>query len=159
VFDAVASLPIGGGPIDVTFGLATDVIDLLYVPLRKRVAAARLEEAKLRVAGEVLDFSWRAQTAFYQTQADEQMLDLRRKVAESAAASFDLASRMRKAGNITELALASERAFAEQARLDLLAAEIAGRENRERLNALMGVWGPDAGTWKTASPRLPDPPG
>jgi outer membrane protein, heavy metal efflux system len=158
VLDAVAGFPIGGGAVDVTFGVATDVIDLLYVPLRKRVATARLEETKLRVAGEVLDFAWRAETAFYRNQADEQMLEVRRKVADAAAASFDVATRMRKAGNITELALASERAFAEQARLDLRSAEVAVRESRERLNSLMGLWGEDAGTWRTASPRLPDPP-
>lgn len=158
VADAVAGIPVTGGVVDVSFGVAVDVIDLLYVPLRKRVASARLEEAKLLVAGQVLDFVWRTQTAFYSHQADRQMLELRRQVADSAGASFELARHMREAGNINELDLALERGFAESARLDVRSAEIAVRNSLERLNALMGVWGEEAGSWKTAADRLPDPP-
>ena len=158
VVDAVAGFPVGGGMVDLSFGVAMDVIDVLYLPLRKRVAAAALEQAKLRVAAEVLEFAWRTQTAYYEHQANEQTLEMRAQVARSTAASFELAKRMREAGNITELALASEQALADQAKLDLRAAEIAVRESRERLNALLGLWGEDAATWETAPPRLPDPP-
>lgn len=157
IVDGALGFPVGGGVVDFSFGVAMDVIDVLYAPLRKRVAAARLEETKLRVAGDVLDFAWRTQTAFYRHQADEQMLEMRRQVAQSAAAAFVLSKRMREAGNITALDLASERAFAEEARLDVRSAEVAVRQSRERLNALMGFWGEEAGTWRTASERLPDP--
>ncbi len=156
--DVVSGFPVVGGAVDVSFGIAIDVIDLLYVPLRKRVASARLEEAEFRVSGQILDLAWRTQTAFYKHQADQQMLALRRQVADSAAASFELARRMREAGNLTELALASERAFAENARLDVRSAEIGVRESLERLNVLMGLWGEDAGIWKTSSGGLADPP-
>jgi cobalt-zinc-cadmium efflux system outer membrane protein len=156
--DGSLAFPVTGGIVDFSFGAAVDVIDLLYVPLRKRVATARFEETKLHVAGEVLEFTWRAQTAFYRHQADEQLLEMRRQVAESAAASFQLSKRMRSAGNIAELELASARAFAEEARLDVRSAEIAARESREGLNALMGLWGELAATWNMASERLPDPP-
>ena len=32
-------------------------LNIFYIPLRKRVAAARFEEAKTRVTGAVLDFA------------------------------------------------------------------------------------------------------
>ena len=159
IFDAVLGFPVGGGePVDFTFGVAMDVVDLLYVPLRKRVATARLEETKLRVAAEVLEFAWRAQTAFYRHQADEQMLEMRRQVAQSASASYELTRRMREAGNVRELDVSSEQALAEEAKLDLRLAEVAERQSREQLNDVMGLWGGEAGAWKTASARLPDPP-
>lgn len=159
VFDAVLGFPVGGGePVDFTFGVAMDVVDLLYVPLRKRVATARLEEAKLRVAAEVLEFAWRAETAFYRHQADAQMLEMRRQVAQSASASSELTRRMREAGNARELDLSSEQALAEEAKLDLRSAEIAEHQSREQLNELMGLWGEEATTWRVAAPRLPDPP-
>lgn len=158
VVDAVAGFPIGGGMVDMSFGMAIDVVDFLYVPLRKRVANARFEETKLRVAGDILAFAWRTQTAFYRHQADEQMLAMRRQVTESAVASMELTERMRRAGNVTDLAVASERALAEQAKLDFRMAEIAVRESRERLNGVLGLWGEEAGSWKIASDRLPDPP-
>jgi outer membrane protein, heavy metal efflux system len=157
VGDAVAAFPVAGGAVDVSFGVAVDVIDLLYVPLRKRIATARLDEAKLRVAGSVLDLAWRTEVAYFQHQADRQRLDLRRQIADSAAASFELARRMREAGNTTELVVASERAFAESARLDVRSAELAAQESFERLNVSMGLWGADAGGWKLSADRLPDP--
>jgi cobalt-zinc-cadmium efflux system outer membrane protein len=157
VGDAVTAFPVAGGAVDVSFGVAVDVIDLLYVPLRSRIATARLDEAKLRVAGSVLDLAWRTEVAYFEHQANRQRLELRRQVADSAGASFELVRRMREAGNTTELALASERAFAESARLDVRAAELAAQDSAEQLNVLMGLWGEDAAAWKLAADRLPDP--
>lgn len=158
VVDALTGFPVGGGIVDLGFGAAVDVIDLLYTPLRKRVAAARFEETKLRVTAEVLDVVWRTQTAFYRHQANEQMLEMRRQVVASTTASFALAQRMRDAGNIRELDLASERALAEEAKLDLRLVEIGVRESRETLNMLMGLWGAETQRWAVASGRLPELP-
>lgn len=158
VADAATRFPLGGGLVNLNFGVAMDFIDLLYTPLRKRVAAARFAETKLRVAAEVLDFAWRTQTAFYRHQANEQMLEMRRQVAAVTAASFTLAQRMREAGNVRELDVVSERALAEEANIDLRLAEIAVRESREALNTLMGLWGEEAQAWTIASVRLSEPP-
>jgi cobalt-zinc-cadmium efflux system outer membrane protein len=157
VVDGASGFPIGGGVVNLTFGVAMDFIDFLYVPLRQRVAAAQLEEAKLRVAAEVLDLAWRTQTAFYQHQANEQMLEMRGQVAASTAASFALAQRMHDAGNMHQLDLARERALAEEAKLQLRLAELAARESRERLNTLMGLWGEATQSWTPVPARLPDP--
>ncbi|MCS6926015.1 MAG: TolC family protein, partial [Candidatus Binatia bacterium] len=81
VVDAGSGFPLPRGIADLAFGVALDFIDFLYVPLRKRVALARFEETMLRIAAEVLDLTWRTQTAFYRHQANEQMLELRRQVA------------------------------------------------------------------------------
>lgn len=158
VVDASSGFPHPRGIVDLSFAGALDFVDLLYVPLRRRVAQARLEETKLRVAAEVLDLAWRAQTAFYRHQANEQLLELRRQVAASTTAAFELAQRMRAAGNIRELDLVTERALAEEARLELRLAEVAVRESREQLNDLLGLWGEAAAAWTITPPRLPDPP-
>ena len=158
VIDAITGFPISGGIVDLSFGIAMDFIDLLYTPLRKRVATAKFEETKLRVAAEVLDVAWRTQMAFYRHQANEQMVEMRRQVAASTAASFDLAQRMREAGNMRALDLASEHALAEEAKLDLRLAEIAVRESRETLNVLMSLWGEDAQIWTVTPVRLPELP-
>lgn len=157
VIDALTGFPVGGGIVDLSFGAAMDVIDLLYTPLRKRVAAAKFDETKLRVTAEVLDVVWRTQTAFYRHQANEQMLEMRRQVVASTTASFTLAQRMREAGNLRALDLASEQALAEEAKLDLRLAEIGVRESRETLNTFMGLWGEEAQTWTVAPARLTEP--
>ncbi len=146
-----------GNPVDLAFGLAVDVADLFYAPLRRRTAAADFEGARLLAAGRVLDTAWAARTAFIAHQADEQMLELRRQVADSTAASAEVARRMREAGNLRELDLARERALAGQARLELQAAELAALGSRERLTAILGLWG-ERTAWALAESRLPEIP-
>jgi cobalt-zinc-cadmium efflux system outer membrane protein len=156
VFDGDLKFSADGGGTKVELAVAQDFLDVLMIPLRKRVAETAFEAAKLRVTGAVLDLAARTRTAFYAHQAAEQTLELRRTVAAAAAASYDLAQRLRKAGNITELDLSQERALHEQAKLDLAQGEAAVLDTRERLNAMMGLWGPDV-EW-TAAARLPEPP-
>jgi cobalt-zinc-cadmium efflux system outer membrane protein len=86
------------------------------------------------------------------------MVEMRHQVVASTAASFELALRMREAGNIRELDLASEHALAEEAKLELRLAEVSVRASRETLNTLMGLWGETSQAWTVASGRLPEPP-
>lgn len=54
-----------------------EFIDLLFLPLRKRVAAAQLEAAKLRVGAEILKTIADVRVAFYENQGNQQLSDLR----------------------------------------------------------------------------------
>ena len=126
---------------DLQFGVVFGLLDALYVPLRKRVAAAQFEEAKLRVTGAVLDFVLDVRHAYYAHQANEQTLELRTTVVQSLDASFEASRRLHAAGNITDLDLARDRAALARSKLDLRAAEVAVRQSRERLNHLLGLSG------------------
>ena len=75
IFEAAVKFPTSGGQANLEFITVMNFLDVFYMPLRKRVAAARFDEAKLRVTGAVLDFAARARTAFYLHQANEQMLE------------------------------------------------------------------------------------
>ena len=86
-------------------------------------------------------------TAFYTLQGAEQMLELRQTVAHATELSAEIAGRQREAGNIMDLDLASERALADEAKLDLAKAEADVLAGREELNALLGLWGPNT-AWK-----------
>ena len=48
-FDAVLGFPIDSGSIDLRFSIVQDFLSILYRPLRKQIAAAEFEAAKLRV--------------------------------------------------------------------------------------------------------------
>jgi cobalt-zinc-cadmium efflux system outer membrane protein len=152
---AVLFLQKGGRP-ELEIGADMNFLEIFYLPLRKRVAAARFEEAKLLVTGAVLDFAAQVRTAFYSHQANEQMLELRQTVAQALNASLEVARRLNEAGNITDLEFARERALAEAGKLGLRSAEVALRQSREQLNTLMGLWGKDA-EWQTDG-RLPEVP-
>jgi outer membrane protein, heavy metal efflux system len=158
VFDAEVRFHEAGGGTGFELALVQDFVDLLYIPLRKKVAASAFEAAKLRVAGQVLDLAADVRAAFHTLQASQQMLDMRRQVVAATGASYDLARRLRAAGNINELDLANEQALAEQSKLDLRSAEAEVAQDRERLNRLLGLWGPASASWSVPT-RLPDPSG
>lgn len=144
LLEAAVLFPVSGGRPELQFGAVVSLLDFLYVPLRRRVAGARFEEAKLRVGGAVLDFAAQVRAAFYVHQADEQLVELRRSIADALAGALEVTRRRHAAGNVTDLDLARERAVAEAARLALRSAELAAAQSRERLTALMGAWGADA---------------
>ena len=157
VFDAAIRFGEGGGGTGLELTLVQDFLDVFQIPMRKRAAGAALESARLRVAGAAIDLVAQVRAAFYQHQAATQAMEMRQTVLAATEASYDLARRLREAGNINELDLANEQASYEQAKLDVASAEAAVVAGRERLNSLLGLWGQDT-TWAAAE-RLPDLPG
>src|SRR5688572_22884605 len=134
VFDGTAFFPLAGGPVGLDLSVAMSFLDIFYLPLRKHVAKAQFEAAKLQVTGEVLDFAAAVQSAFYRHQADEQRLELLQTISQTLAAALGAAQRLHAAGNITDLDLARERVTAEEAKLQLRTAETTARQSREQLN-------------------------
>jgi cobalt-zinc-cadmium efflux system outer membrane protein len=157
IFDGAIKWPTpGGGRPELELAVVMNFLDIFYLPLRKRVAAARFEETKTRVSGMVLDFAARVRTAFLLHQANEQMLGLRQTIVQALSASFEVTRRLLDAGNITDLEFARERALLESGKLALRSAEVAVRQSREELNTLMGLWGKQT-EWRTDE-RLPEIP-
>lgn len=133
-----------------------DFLDVLTLPMRKRVAATELEATKLEVGDEVLKLAAEVRIAFYRAQAAEQLTAVRHLVNDAAQTSAQIAKRQADAGNMNDLALSGELALASRTRLDLKRSDGEATVEREHLNKLMGIWGPRTG-WKT-SVRLPDLP-
>jgi len=136
---------------------AENFLNIFLIPARKKIAATQLRQTTARVSDEVLSLAAQAQSAFYDYQAAEQIVELRRSISDAAGASYDAATRLRQAGNITELAYLSERSQAARATIDLTSAKADADDAREKLNALLGVWGSET-DW-TADKHLPELPG
>jgi outer membrane protein, heavy metal efflux system len=156
VFSTAIGFPIDGGPLDVSFSIVQDFLSVLYRPLRREIASAQFQAAKLRVAEAVIDLAAQVRGQFYHVQADQQRIELLRQVVTATAASAKAAQRLFDAGNITDLDLAREQALYGESRLALVTAQTQFVQDRERLNALMGLWGED--TQWTIAPRLPEMP-
>ena len=133
-----------------------DFLDLVTMPMRKRVAATELEATKLEVGDAVLRLAAEVRSAYFMAQAAEQIAAMRRLINESAQASSELARRQYDAGNTNDLTLNSELGLASQTRLDFKRSEGEAAVAREHLNKLMGLWGRRTG-WKMAA-RLPELP-
>jgi len=156
VFSALVRFPeAGAGDANLEFSVSQNFIDLLSMPLRKRVAAAQYDAVKARVADEIVMLARDTQEAFYTAQGSAQMLEMRRSVLDATAAAVDAALRLREAGNITELALTHEQALNGQATLELALTEAQIVSHRERLLLLLGNG--SLGEIKIAS-RLPTLP-
>lgn len=156
VLSANVRLGLGPSGTGAELGLVQELISALQIPLRKKVAAANLERAKVEVAHAVLQLALETKTAFFRLQGALQTLELRRTVAAATTATRDVAEAQHAAGNVADLAVATERALAEEAKVELSVAEADALADREDLNALLGLWGAQTG-W-TMAPRLPHVP-
>ena len=157
LFGVGAAVPVGGGAAVLELGAALDFLGVFMIPLRRRVAAAQFEDAKLRVTGAVLDFAAKARTDFYRHQASSQMLGLQQAIVDGLSLRWDVTQRLHTAGNISDLDLMREHALLEAAKLALSSAEMALLDGREQLNTTMGLWGESVVVWK-AGQRLAEPP-
>jgi cobalt-zinc-cadmium efflux system outer membrane protein len=138
--------------IDVT----QDFLDLLFMPMRKRIAGAQFEAAKLRATDTVITTASQVKAGFYRAQGAAQMVEVRRNVAAVTDASWATAQKLHDAGNITDLVFANERAEQQKAHIELAKEDREALDAREELNGLMGLGGSEV-NWKM-SPRLPAPP-
>jgi outer membrane protein, heavy metal efflux system len=146
----------GGHVKNIELSVAQEFINIFMIPLRKKMAEKKKEAVRVRVAAAVLDSALAVKTAFYRLQGSEQELELLSLSLQAAEASFGMAERLHRAGNITDLQFSREQADHGQALLDVQAMESVVLKYREQLNLLMGLWGART-EWKYA-PRLPDLP-
>jgi cobalt-zinc-cadmium efflux system outer membrane protein len=125
-----------------------NLLHILLLPKKSRMGEAEYDAARLDISRAILETAFETRTAFYTYLAVEEQVAMRKTVLNAAEASYNMAARLREAGNIKKLDLMNRRALYEQAKLDLSAAEFSRSEAREQLNVLMGLWGGATG-WKT----------
>lgn len=146
-----------GGATNLVFNAAFALIDALYIPIRARVAAAELEQVKRRVAGQVLDVAGQTSLAFVTYQARQEETGVLEQVIRARTASLDAAVAIREAGNIPQIEVETQRTPLIENQVELAEVRAEALDARERLNALMGLYGSDT-IWSSAD-RLPPLPG
>ena len=155
-------IPIGPSSIIEWEGsLVQDFLDLFMLPLKRRVAQKQFLADTLQVAARALEAAEETRKAFVEVQAAQQRRALRADSIRAAQASRDLAQKQYDAGNINLLALSTEQASFEQARLELAHDDVELEERKEALTRAMGLWG-DQLRWRVVAelPALPtdEPP-
>lgn len=145
----------GSGSDGHQLGVMVNLLDLFEMPLRRKVASQRLEQAKSRLGHEVLGLASDAKGAFYDYVAANQRLELKRSCVQSLAAAVVLAERQREAGNISQLDLSNESAARKEAEADLAHEEARTAAMRERLAMLLAIQ--DKPDWAAESvlPEMP----
>jgi outer membrane protein, heavy metal efflux system len=134
----------------------TNILSLFLVPLRQALAEEELARAYHQIAGTILDHLFEIRRAYVTVQARQQAYRVLERVLLSSEAAYEMAGRLRAAGNITELERLSRKSLLEADRLALSTASLAVFEGREQLNRLMGLWGRDI-VWTIKGDLYPVP--
>ncbi len=141
----------------IEWALTFPIIELLTMPLRRKIEAHRFEQTKLEVSSRVLDVAFETRRAYFQAVAANEMVKYLEQVNTAAEASAELARRMARAGNFPKLTQMREQIFYAETVAQLAQAKRMAVSERERLTRLMGLFGEDIRFDLPA--RLPDLPG
>ena len=135
--------------------LSFGVMSLITLPLRMEAAGRRFESTKRGVTAEMLRTASETRKAYYQAVAAAQTVQYMAQVRESAEAGAELARRMARAGNFSNLTRMREHAFYADATAQQARAQQAALAAREQLTRLLGL--ADSAAFKLPE-RLPDLP-
>ncbi len=121
------------------FEVKQDVMDLLFWPLRKRLANTQFRQAEYDLAKTILDFIKEVRLNFYTWQASEHMLAMRRDHFKAEEAALELAQRQKAAGNINILELEQQKGIYYQVKTDLQRSELEANMAAQILRNLLGL--------------------
>ncbi|MFC2049374.1 TolC family protein [Chlamydiota bacterium] len=139
IFDGYVRFPDKALALNTQFSIAQNFLDIFLVPLRKKVAAAELEQTKLRVADAILNLSFDVQETFYRYVATKEKLILLEVLVDATDVANRLAILQKKQGNINDLELQVRMNDYLQAKIDYTnnTAELIAL--REEMNRLLGL--------------------
>jgi cobalt-zinc-cadmium efflux system outer membrane protein len=160
-FGAHIAFPIQASHNEIQFSLVQDFLDIFVLPLRKQIAAEQFTVDVLRVSQEALNTVAEVQKAYAAVQASTALVAYRKTIIEANEGAAELSRQQYAAGNLNEFKTTTQLVTYEEAALDLTRDELELLRSRERLNRLLGLWGPRA-DWALAeelqTPPAADPP-
>ncbi|MFM0159212.1 Outer membrane protein TolC [Burkholderia sp. GAS332] len=146
----------GGNDLSISRTFTLGLLNVLTLPLAKRIERRRFEQTRLLAADAMLKVAADARRAYVSAVAAQQSAAYAEQVKDSAEAGAELALRMQQAGNFSKLDYAREQAFYADAVAQLARTRQQSVSVREKLTRTMGLWG--AAAQYTLPERLPDLP-
>lgn len=137
--------------------LSFGLFDLITLPQRRAVSRIESEQARVRMAGSLVDQVSSVRQAWVRAVAAREIEAYATQVKDAADASAELARRMQQAGNFSKLQAARQHLFYADATSRLAAAKQQTVSTREELVRQLGLSEAQAGSLKLAD-RLPDLP-
>jgi cobalt-zinc-cadmium efflux system outer membrane protein len=150
------SLLDGDAGTEIEYTLFQNFLIVFTLSARKKIAAGQFEGARLEVAQTILDLIAEIKRSYYTLLADRQALELYSQVLDATGAAAELSRRQYATGTLSLREQALQQSFFAQAALAAARAETRFAADRETLNRLLGLWGPQT-AWELPA-RLPDMP-
>lgn len=153
-----------GADLEIGRLLSFGLFDLITLPQRQTVARFESEQARVRMAGAVIDQVSAARQAWAKAVAAREIEAYALQVKEAAEASAELARRLQSVGNFTRLQAARQHLFYGDATARLATARQAAVATREELVRQLGLSDTQAASLKLPdrlpalpkSPKVPD---
>lgn len=136
---------LSGGRLFPEFAIVQALVDAFLIPARRKLAKVRIEQAKLELGRAALALRAEILAAVAGMQAVVALRGIREDIVEAAALAAELGQRQLAAGTIPEIDAEALRAAHERSKVILADTELALARARERVNDLLGLWGPDTG--------------
>lgn len=137
--------------------LSIGLFDLITLPQRRAVSRIESEQARVRMAGAVVDQVSNAKQAWVRAVAAREVEVYAVQVKDAAEASAELARRMQSVGNFTKLQAARQHLFYADATSRVAAAKQQALSTREELVRQLGLTDEQAKGLKLPD-RLPELP-
>lgn len=128
-----------GSKTNSEFEIKQDVMDLLFWPLRKRLANSQFKQAEYDLAKTIVDFIKEVRAEFYSWQAADYALLMRQDYFKAQESNIELAQRQKDAGNINKLVLAEHKAAFQEAKIALTRAQLETDTTAHRLKNILGL--------------------
>jgi outer membrane protein TolC len=140
----------GTGVVDFELRLIQDILGLITLPERSKIAAEHFEHARHGAVQKTLALAGDVRRAWVRTIAAERQVRFLEEARRTADTSARLMAKLGEAGGGDQLEQAEIAAFYAELSVRLGQARLAARRQREALTRLLGLWGSDVDF------RLPD---
>jgi outer membrane protein TolC len=120
-----------------------NILSLLTLPARARVAENRFRQAQLRAAEETLRIATEARRTYYRAVAAREATNFLLQSRSAAETATQLARRLGETGAMNKLDQAREQVFYAEVTAQLAGQEQRAMSERERLIRALGLWGRD----------------
>lgn len=135
-------LPAGGGLSNIELSLAQNIAELWQIPIRKRVANERLDQAILELARRAAQLAANAKAGYYQALGAQEVHKNAEANAAIAKQLLDLAIARQEAGEGTELDVNLARSAVLEANLSVQTSRLNAASARRDLATVLGLSGP-----------------
>jgi len=125
------------------FQLIGNLLGMVTLPRKTEIAKREFEEARYRAIATTLSFSVDARRAYVRAVAAQQNLALLEQSRETADASARMMKQLGETGAANKLDQGRVAAFYAELSAQVAQARLRVHREREALNRILGLWGPD----------------
>jgi len=156
VFDGYVRFPDHSSlHLNTAFSITKSFLDILMIPLRKKIAEVMLEQAYLRVAKAAIDLSFAVQETFYHLQAEQAKQNILSSLLLAKESAYQLALQQREQGNVNDLDAQKRMNDYLESKIELTHSRVELVRLREKMNKLLGFSSNQCWSIAADLPELP----